>query len=589
MSAPGQPIDPVEALANQQPAPMPQQQQMADPVEMLAAGIRPQVVRDQSTQAQPEAASKGWADPRGYLSSVVRNATNAATFNLADPAAAALNAAVPIPGYSSTKPTYGERYNEALNAFRGFTKQGQQANPITSLAASVGGGMLNPVVHAMPLPTSLGGAIGQGAAYGGAYGLGSSITNQSDLKGTAANTAIGAGTGAMLAPISYGLGKLLSGGTRDPAAQTLADNGVPLTIGQGMGGTAHTLEDATTHIPVLGNAIKGQQANSIVGFNRATYNSALEPLGIKYPNDGPVGNAGIDKMGGMISDAYDKVFDSAAIKNSPTFSSNLSDAVENASNTLPPDRVTTITKNVNRLINGQFDQNGELSGEALKSAKNWFAEQARSSPAASLDDRATSAAYGKVLDALKGGIAETDPERGDLLNAADSAYSRFLRIQQAASSNNAGGKRAGIYTADQLGGALRAMDTSPHRMNFARGQVPMQDLVQAGQKVLPSTVPDSGSAIRGLVEAAPWLFAGHMVAPGAAVGGAAALGAGTALYSGPGQAMARALMYGAPETRAAIGQIPLTMLPGALSMLGTSGTQNKLAQRLRSQPQSGGQ
>ncbi|HVZ60670.1 MAG TPA: hypothetical protein VG892_07785 [Terriglobales bacterium] len=538
-------------------------------------------------QYPPTAASSqptGLADPKGYASSFIRNAANAATFNLADPAAAAVGALFPIKGWTSTKPTYGERYQELLNLSRGDTAAGQQAHPIFSLGSSIIGGALNPVAHALPIPKTLGGAVGQGMLVGGAYGAGGSIGTSKDLKDAAVQTGTGAAVGGAVAPVAYLAGKLIAGAKRTPEANVLHEAGVPLTVGESVGGAPQTLEDATTHIPMLGTAIKNRKLESVVGFNRAAYNRALEPLGVKYPADAPIGNAGIDKIANTIGDAYDGVFKGARLKNSDTFANNISQAVDDASNLLPKERVTSITKNINRLITGKFDQNGELSGAALQAAKNWIAEQARSTPTASIDDRATAAAYGKILDAMKNGIAESDPDKGALLRAADAAYRRFLVIQQAGTFNNTG-KRAGVFTADQLGSALRSSDLSAHRGAFARGKLPMQDLVQAGQKILPSTVPDSGTAVRGLVEAAPWLLAGHAVSPGAATVGSLALGGGTALYSKSGQSLAQALMHGAPETRAALSEIPMTMLPGAIAMLSGPGQRDKLAKRLQGQSQ----
>lgn len=224
MSNPGQPIDPVMALAaQQQPAAQPYYPAgdsrngpaaatiapPADPVEALAAGHSVQASQSPTPQSQ---GSGGLSDPSGYASSIIRNAANAATFNLADPAAAAVGALFPVQGYTSTKPTYGERYDELLKLSRGETAEGQKAHPYVSLASSVAGGVLNPANAAIGAPATLGKALIQGSVMGGAYGAGGAIGNSKDLSDAANQTAVGAGLGAAGGGLGYGLGAAIGKG-----------------------------------------------------------------------------------------------------------------------------------------------------------------------------------------------------------------------------------------------------------------------------------------------------------------------------------------------------------------------------------------
>jgi len=146
----------------------------------------------------------------------------------------------------------------------------------------------------------------------------------------------------------------------------------------------------------------------------------------------------------------------------------------------------------------------------------------------------------------------------------------FRRVADAAGQNEAG-KREGVFTASQIAAALRRGDNSTGKLDFSKGLAPMQDLAQAGQQVLPSTVPDSGTALRGLLELAAGGAVTHTLAPEAAIPALGAVGAGTALYSRTGQKLANALLYGAPGARKAMGQIPMTMLPGVLAALNGGG------------------
>lgn len=556
MSSQGQ-IDPVVALSQLQTG---QQAGQIDPVQALAMGQHVP-----SPQADAQQQPSAWTDPKGYLSAGLRSFTNAAAFNLADPAAAAIGAAMPIKGYTSTKPTYGERYNELLGLSRGDTAAGQQAHPYVSLGASIAGGMVNPVSHSLPGPTSLGGAVAQGAGLGAAYGAGGAVGDSKDMGDALKQTATGAATGGIAGTAAYGLGKLLQGATRSAPAQLLHDEGVPLTPGQSLGGTAQTLEDASTHIPMMGNAIKSRQGDSIVGFNVAGYNRALEPLGIKYASGAPVGNEGLEKVGDIIGKAYDNAYNGAQVTQSPQLTADLGSAISDAGHVLPSSRVSQIQDNIDRFIISKF-QGGQLSNDDLQYAKNWFSEQSRVGPTASKDEQAIGKAYGAVVDAIKDEIGANDPSRKSLLDAADTSFMRFVKLGQAA-SQNASSAKGGLITPSQLGAALRSTDNSTRRMNFATGTAPMQDLAQAGQQVLPSTVPDSGTAVRGLADLALLGGGGHFVAPEAVLPALGTIGGGTALYSKPGQKLAEALLFGAPGARRAMAAIPKTMLPGILAAL----------------------
>lgn len=545
-------------LAQQQAQQNGQPPAMLDPVQALAMG-HPVA---QQAPPPPLPAQKG----SGALDSFVRQAANAATFNLADPIAAVADATFSIDPGSSKAKSWSQRLGENLKNQRALTSANQQESPYASLGGSVVGGFANPATRALPAAQGLGDAILQGAGIGGAYGAGASIGAPGGLSDAAKNIGMGVASGGAFGAGGYGLGKILSGATRTPAAQLLANEGVPLTPGESLGGVSQTLEDATTHIPMMGNAIKSRQMDAVMGFNRATYNRVLEPLGIQYAKDGPIGNEGVDKISSLIGDAYDKAYDGATVLKSQGFMDKVDSAADEASNLLPKEKVNQVYANINRLVTSKFDQDGVMSPEDLKLAKNWFAEQSRAGPTASLEDRAIAGAYGNVKDALKAAVAETDSGRGALLNAADSAYMRFLRVQQAAGTQNASTK-GGIFTAGQLGNALRGMDNSVNRGSFAKGMAPMQDLAQAGSQVLPSTVPDSGTALRGLIELGAGGAAAHMLEPSAVLPAAGAIGAGTALYSKPGQTLANALLFGAPGARKAIGQIPPSMIPGLLSAL----------------------
>jgi hypothetical protein len=511
------------------------------------------------TGPQPSAAAQ---QEGGSLDSIVRSMANAATFNLADPIAAAADATIPLDSGSSHASSWRERYRENLANQKARTRANEIAHPSLSLAGGVAGGMMNPVSRAVGLPKSLFGAATQGAALGGAYGAGASIGSggkNDALVAALKQASFGAATGGILGSGVYGASKAITPAAKTAAAAVLEKMGVSPTIGQSLGGTAQRLEDSATSIPLVGDAIRDRQIGALNQFNRATYNRVLEPLGLSYSKDAPVGNAAVSHIDDIIGSAYERAYRGAVVRATPAFTAAIKDATDEAANVLPQQRVQAIRNNINRLVISKLDGKGQLSGDALQTAKNWLAEQARGSANSSMDDRATAVAYGKVLDGIKSGIRETDPDRGALLKAADTSFMRFTRLVQAAGTTNANAK-GGVVTPAHLATALRSLDTSTRRKAFAMGAAPMQDLAQAGQQALSQTVPDSGTALRSVFE--------HPLS--AALTSPVWL-AGRALYSNKGQALAKALLFGAPDARKATAALPLYALPGAVGLAASQG------------------
>ena len=70
----------------------------------------------------------------------------------------------------------------------------------------------------------------------------------------------------------------------------------------------------------------------------------------------------------------------------------------------------------------------------------------------------------------------------------------------------------GVFTPAQLHAAVKAKDKSMDKGAFARGNALMQDLSSAGKNVLPSNIPDSGTAGRLLANMAAHPISGMLTA-----------------------------------------------------------------------------
>lgn len=511
----------------------------------------------------------------GTLDSIVRSAANAATFNLADPIAAAANAVLPIEGGSSHASSFGQRYRENRDMQQQKTAASFDEHPVASVAGAVGGGFLNPVGRALPAANTLKAVVGQGAGLGAGYGLGDAVAKGDDLNGAIKDTLMGAGTGGAFGAGLHGLGKLVRGATQSADAALLNRNDIPTTIGQDLGGGYKRAEDAFTSMPYGGDAIIARQKEGLGGFNRALENDALAPVQMQVPAATAPGNeAGryLAKINGL---AYDAAYNGATVQHTPALVADLQSATNHMSQRLLPD-AAAIDHDIQNHVISRFDPTtGRLSERDFNDAKNWLAEQAATTSNMTPDQRSVAKAYENALTALKKGFAATDPGRGDMLKRADAMYARRMPLINAAGNTNASAKD-GIVTPAQYSRALDSSDGSAHSLQYSLGNMPLQDMVQAAQRVLPSAVPDSGTGVRRL------LTGGIPAAIGATVGaGAAGIpGLATAalpllltraLYSKTGQKAAKAALFGAPKARAAISKTSPILLSGALPLLTSQG------------------
>jgi hypothetical protein len=156
------------------------------------------------------------------------------------------------------------------------------------------------------------------------------------------------------------------------------------------------------------------------------------------------------------------------------------------------------------------------------------------------DQRGVGRAIDSTLEALALNLERSNPTKLKELQAINSSYAMFARMRQAAVQRTTS---AGVFTPSDLLQAARKGDSSTAKGSFARGDALMQAFGEAAQKVLPSSVPDSGTTGRALGAA--------MLGGGAYLGHpaiAAGVAAGAGGYTKPGMAVTNRYMD--PRTRA---------------------------------------
>ena len=411
------------------------------------------------------------------------------------------------------------------------TGAGKTGNALGYVGMAVPAMLAGPEVAALGVGSrmALGGAAGAAQGYAAPYASqGEHITN----------ALVGGGLGALIPGAGAVAGKVVRG-LATPEARQLAQAGVRLTPGQMLGGTAKTVEDKLTSLPVVGSAIRRGQQRALDDFNLATVQKALEPAGIKLGKGVQAGYDAIESGRNAISKAYDNVLGQMRGKVDSAFTNKLASTLNQHLNTLPEFLSNKLVKVVDEDVMQKLGKGGWVGGQEIKKVVSSLGNEIRASmrsqdPAARQLGQALQEVQANVKDMLK---RHNSSALGKELSSVDAAHARMLRVENAASRV---GTDEGKFTPAQLKSAVKAEDSSYKNRAFSQGNALMQDWADAAKSSLPSKVPDSGTAGRlmlaDLATGGGAAAAGHL--PAALALGAAAHG----FYSRPGQfLMERAL------------------------------------------------
>ena len=349
-----------------------------------------------------------------------------------------------------------------------------------------------PLAAALPVGATVGGSIAAGAAGGAATSALEPVAGGDFWAGKQNQLLAGTAGGAALGPVGLMAGRMIAPRIA-PNVRVLDEAGVQMTPGQIIGGTAQRLEDAAQSIPVVGDAIKGARRQGLESFNRAAANETLAPI------DGAVGaatRAGRDMVGetaDQISGAYNRAY--ALAKPFGPDAQFADDLQRMGDQFLTPASRDVFAKVLQNDVLSRIQAGGgRIDADAFQAIKQTLGNRARQfSASQEPQNRELAEAFGGVLEAMHGLMARTNPQTAPLLQQADAAFARNVRVERAAGG---AGATDGIFTPAQLSGAVRAEDRSVRHSGFARGNALMQGLSDAGKSVLPSTVPDSGSGLR---------------------------------------------------------------------------------------------
>lgn len=312
------------------------------------------------------------------------------------------------------------------------------------------------------------------ATGGAAFNAATTPTLPGETNERAVN--IGAVGGVLGEGLARGLGRVIQPITQNPNVQKLLNYEIIPTPGSAAGGFLKSMEDKLQSVPVIGDFIKNAQIRSRQELAKATIKLATPP----GETVDSLGAAAIPEVKQAFSNAYGKVYqgsnigvdkqllqDLNAAKNAPIvpMSSDEARKFDHVIQTQILDRLpgssTIPTSDAKAVIEGNL-------GKAVN-------EAAPNSPL----QKALIAARDSFRSAMSRSVGPASTE----LPAINRAYSNFKDVSKA------------IKQADLTPGATQGLPT-PRQLMSASKPGELKDLARAANQVLPSSVPNSGTADR---------------------------------------------------------------------------------------------
>lgn len=397
----------------------------------------------------------------------------------------------------------GGDYTASRDAFDQRKKAVADANPVASTIGNVSGGLAAIAAPGAALSRlGVGGAAGaatfaprllaEDALYGGIYGAGENNDNR--LTGGLTGALEGAGGGVAGRAAVRGAGMAFRGarGQVADASRYLREQGVPLTIPQMVGGRLKSYEDRLSGFQGIGNRIADARRNGLDAMNSAAFRQGLEPVGQIPP--GVIGEQAVEAAEGVIDAGYRRALDGRTFDaNEPQFLTDIGASLRDA-RALPQPTGDQAAFGIQRSMEPFVSPTGQLDGRGMQQITQ---ELARRSARFSRSQDAVGPDAADILsgarDAVGGMVERQAPEAFEQFTAANTAFRNSKILEDAVgSARNVG---LGTFTPAQLNNAAYA---NARRFGGRQSTTdrPFFELTRAAQEVLPSTVPDSGTAGR---------------------------------------------------------------------------------------------
>lgn len=371
-----------------------------------------------------------------------------------------------------------------------------------------------PVMGVSMLPRIL-----SGAGIGGASGALTPVTEGKpeefwDEKARQVGT--GAGFGGLATGVAGAISKLIS-----PTASRNADNillqreGVPMTVGQTLGGPANLLEDLYSRIPVIGSGARNARERANQGFQQAAINRSQAPINRTVQG---AGHDAIDEASRNVSRAYAQAEQAlTGFTVDQPFQQQLAQLRAMAQG---EPWAREFNNQIRTHVTNRLSQAGGMTPEVYHDTIKELRAMAETAAKSKLPSRQNYGhALGEVVNTMQGAARRFNPEADALFNAADDAFSNLAVIQRAGANAV---NEAGEFTPRGLNRAIKANDTTVRDNRTARGLSQMQDLSGAAARrlgepthaspLVGGTLGTVGAGVAGMLNVLP------------EAGGAAAIG-----------------------------------------------------------------
>jgi len=479
---------------------------------------------------QPDAPSMGETALRGLA--------QGATFGLADEAfAAGAGARSWMRGDG-----FQEGYDRAVAKYRAGDKAAKAANPVTSVASEIAGGLGTGLGAAkggftlfkggMTLPQMIRAGAAEGAAYGAAYGAGNAEGGVGDrlsgaYDGAKSGAVVGGAVPVAARAIGAGISRAVSpmpvSAERQAMIGVLEREGVPLTAGQRTGSIPLRYAES-----ILGDApfAGGPKARVMEAQGEAFTEAAMRRMG-------GAGRATSDNM----ASNYDRIgqqFQQLSARNTMQADPQLGRDLGSVLNgyeftTLPAEQKKIVGDLVSDLVERIRQNGGSLPGEAYQAFRSNWSKTANQNRGSAFGD-----AMRGLRDAIDNNMMRSiSPEDAGAWQVARREYGNWKDLAKAA--GGAGENSAQGLVSPQ---ALRsAVASGPNKEAFVRGEGDFAELARAGNAIM-TPLPNSGTAQRNLMTGIAGGSGGTMLAGGgdplmAAIVSLGPSVFGRALWSGP--------------------------------------------------------
>jgi len=406
------------------------------------------------------------------------------------------------------------------------------------------------------------------------------------VRGVAGDAAMGAVLGKAGDSAVRAAGAVVKPIWRDNVNKLLGE-GVRLTPGQIVGGTAKAAEDVASNIVGIGDVVRGAQKRAEGDFVTAATNRALSPSGRKLALGVKPGHEGIKVAQKELGQQYDNILSTATLNvgmprvaNTPTGMAQRRNSLQflvglrnlgRLTGSLPTQHQQHFNRVMTEEVGRRFGGSGRMSGQSFKELDEVLGKEIKTYSSGLPDDRKYADAIRTLQYELRQALGRSNPAHRKALQATDEGYSNLAKVELAAGNARAGS--GGRFTPDELHTAARQQDTTVRHRRMAAGDARMQELSEAGGDVLHRTIGE-GAGTRATVNA---MLAAALYGGGSNLAfhplGMAALAGLTGAYTKRGGAIVRGAMTKRPKGAAAVRRVlqkgaraaPAIVNPGRIS------------------------